>query len=168
MQTLINGLLAYSRIGSDPDALRPTDCEQVLQAALMNLQPAIADSAALITHEPLPTLDAADATQLVQLFQNLIGNAIKFHGKDTPQIRIRAEPQDAFWCFSVRDNGIGIPPENLGDVFTMFHRLHTESEYPGTGIGLAICKRVVERHGGRIWVESVVGSGATFRFTLPK
>jgi len=138
----------------------------VLQDALTNLKLAIEECRAVITHDPLPTVMADDA-QLIQLFQNLIGNAIKFHGEQPPCVHISAERREKNWLFSIRDNGIGIDPQYSERIFIIFQRLHSKSEYPGSGIGLALCKKIVERHGGRIWLESKPGAGATFFFTLP-
>jgi signal transduction histidine kinase/DNA-binding response OmpR family regulator len=173
MQALINDLLAYSRVGTRGKPFEPTDCEAVLDQALANLQVAIEDNGAVVTHDPLPTV-MADGTQLVQLFQNLIGNAIKFRGDESPRVHISAHRQSAIenrksdeWVFSVRDNGIGIDPEYHERIFIIFQRLHTREEYPGTGIGLSVCRKIVERHGGRIWVESQPGKGSTFYFTIP-
>jgi len=166
MQTLINDLLAFSRVGmrGNPPAL--IACEQVLQIAKQNLEVAIAESGATITHDPLPVL-SADQTQLTQLFQNLLSNAIKFRRpEETPRIHIFAERQDGAWQFSVRDNGIGIKSQYFDRIFIIFQRLHGREEYSGTGIGLAICKKIVERHGGRMWVESEPGTGSTFHFTI--
>jgi chemotaxis family two-component system sensor kinase Cph1 len=132
-----------------------------------NLQAAIQESGAVITHDPLPSVQA-DASQLGQVFQNLISNAIKFHRQDVPpRIHVSARLKDREWIFSVRDNGIGLGLRYAERIFVIFQRLHTSAEYPGTGIGLAVCKKIVERHGGRIWVESQPGHGATFSFTLP-
>ena len=167
MQVLINDLLAYSRIGTRGQAFQPTDCEAVLQTAMQNLQVAIRESGAQITHALLPAV-IGDATQLVQLFQNLIGNALKFRRDEPPQIHIHAELKGGFWCLSVQDNGIGIESEYFDRIFVVFQRLHGRVAYPGTGIGLAICKYIVERHGGTIWVESEFGKGSTFHFTLSK
>jgi PAS domain S-box-containing protein len=166
MQQLINDLLAYSRVRTKGREFAPTDGEAVLKSALANLQVAITESGASITHDPLPVV-LADEGQLVQLFQNLIGNAIKFRGEAPPDVHISAERRGLDWLFSVRDQGIGIEPEYAERIFMIFQRLHSRGEYPGTGIGLAICKRIVERHGGRIWVESQPGKGSTFSFTIP-
>jgi len=127
----------------------------------------IKESGVRVTHGPLPEV-MGDDTQLVQLFQNLVGNAVKFRSAASPQIHISSAPADGHWQFSVKDNGIGIDPAQFERIFQIFQRLHTRSEYPGTGIGLAVCKRIVERHGGRIWVESQPGQGSTFSFTLPR
>lgn len=158
MQNLINALLAYSRVGTHGREFEPTDCNVVLSQAIANLQTAIVESEAVITHAPLPAV-MADGSQLVQLFQNLIGNAIKFRSQTRTVIHVSAESienaRENAWMFSVRDNGIGVDPEYRDRIFIIFQRLHNKAEYPGTGIGLAICKRIVERHGGRIWVESV-------------
>ena len=166
MQGLINDLLAYSRVGTRGKPFELTNCEDVLQLALTNLKIAIEENAAAITHDPLPTVKA-DAVQLTQLFQNLIGNAIKFHGEHPPKVHVGASRNGLEWRLEVRDNGIGIAPEHFERIFVIFQRLHNRDEYAGTGIGLAVCKKIVERHGGRIWVESAPGKGATFRFTLP-
>jgi PAS domain S-box-containing protein len=166
MRKLINDLLTYSRVKTQGRALEPTDCESVLDQSLDNLKVAIEENGALVTHGPLPTV-MADSAQLVALFQNLIGNAIKFRGTQPPRIHISAGRDGNGWIFSVRDNGIGIAPEYSKRIFVIFQRLHGRDKYEGTGIGLAICKRIVERHEGRIWVESKPGKGATFYFTLP-
>ncbi len=166
MQGLINDLLVYSRVGARVKGFEPADCTAVLDQALANLQAAIEKSGAVVTHDPLPAV-TADKLQLVQLFQNLIGNAIKFHVEAPPRIHISAEQKGNEWVFSVRDNGIGIEPQYAERIFVIFQRLHTREEYPGTGIGLAICKKIVERRGGRIWVESQPGTGSTFYFTIP-
>ena len=121
---------------------------------------------AVVTHDQLPTA-MADKLQMVQLFQNLIGNAIKFRGKDVPRVHVSAKQEGELWVFSVRDNGIGIDPQFHDRIFTIFQRLHGRDEYPGTGIGLAVSKKIVERHGGRIWLESELGKGTTFFFTVP-
>ena len=167
MQTLINDLLAFSRVGTRGNPFAAVECEALLQAAQANLEAAIAESEAVITHDPLPTL-VADRTQLTQLFQNLFGNAIKFRRPgQAPRIHVSAARQDGAWQLSVRDNGIGIDSQYFDRIFILFQRLHGREEYPGTGIGLAVCKKIVERHGGRMWVESAPGTGSTFHFTLP-
>jgi len=166
MQTLIQDLLTFSRVGRNGLGRTVTDCTTVLDQALQNLQAAVAESHALVTHGPLPMV-TADRSQLLQLFQNLIGNAIKFRGAEPPAISVSAEQDGETWTFSVSDNGIGIAPEHKEVIFVIFQRLHTRTEYSGNGLGLAICKKIVEQHGGRIWVESEAGHGATFRFTLP-
>ncbi len=167
MQSLINDLLAYSRVGTQGQPLEPTDSHSVLGEALRNLAATTEENRAIITNDDLPTV-RADASQLVQVFQNLLANAIKFRGKDLPRVHVSAQDQGGEWIFSVKDNGIGIEPQHAERVFVIFQRLHTREEYPGTGIGLAVCKRIVERHGGKIWFESEPGNGATFFFTVPK
>ncbi|MBN1428870.1 MAG: substrate-binding domain-containing protein [Anaerolineae bacterium] len=166
MKRMIDDLLAYSRVTIGSQPLGSTDCEQILLQALSNLRVTIEENNAQITHDPLPVV-IADTTQLTGIFQNLIGNAIKFNAGRRPEIHISAQHIGEEWVFSVRDNGIGIAPEYFERLFIIFSRLHTQNEYPGTGIGLAICKKVIERHGGRIWVESQPGQGATFFFSLP-
>jgi signal transduction histidine kinase len=166
MQALIKDLLTYSRIGKEDESLDLTDCAEVLRVVLANLQMTIEKSGAVVIHSDLPTV-MADKVQLIQLFQNLIGNAIKFRGDRPPEIHIGVERSNEEWTFSVRDNGIGIDPQQTERIFMIFQRLHTSEEYKGTGIGLAICKKIVERHGGRIWVESEPGKGSTFFFTIP-
>jgi signal transduction histidine kinase len=165
MQVLLNDLLAYSRVGTRGKELVPTESEAALKAALTNLMKSIEETGATVTHDPLPAV-MADETQLCQVFQNLVGNALKFHGSEPLRIHVSAQPEDGRWRFSVRDNGIGIDPQNAERIFVIFQRLHRGPQYPGTGLGLAISKRIVERHGGRIWVESELGKGATFYFTL--
>ena len=165
MQTLIQDLLVYSRVGTRGKPFEPTDCESVLEQVLMNLEVAIRGSGSVVTHDPLPTV-VADTSQLTQLFQNLIGNAIKFRGEDAPRVHVAAERKGDEWEFSVADNGIGIDPEFFERIFVIFQRLHGIGEYSGTGIGLSVCKKIVERHGGRMWVESEPGQGATFYFTI--
>ncbi|HEY2989219.1 MAG TPA: GAF domain-containing protein [Candidatus Binatia bacterium] len=167
MQTLINALLSYSRVGTQGKEFAPTSSDAVLDGILAGLKAAIGDSGAVITRDPLPTV-TADATQLGQLFQNLIGNAIKFRNHRAPAIHVAARQQGKEWLFSVRDNGIGFEPQYAERIFVMFQRLHGKGEYPGTGIGLAICKKIVERHGGKIWVDSKPGEGTTFYFTVPE
>jgi light-regulated signal transduction histidine kinase (bacteriophytochrome) len=166
MKQLINDLLTYSRLGRGGKPFISTNSTEVLQRVLSNLQLTITESGACVTYDALPTV-TADETQLEQLLQNLIGNALKFRRPGAPQVHVTAAAQAQAWRFAVRDNGIGIDPVYAERVFVIFQRLHGRSEYPGTGIGLAICKKIVERHGGQIWVESQVGQGATFYFTLP-
>ncbi|MBM3323363.1 GHKL domain-containing protein, partial [candidate division WOR-3 bacterium] len=165
MQRLINDLLTYSRVGTRGREPEPTSAEQVLGRALQNLKVAIEESGARVTHDPLPEV-MADDRQLEQLFQNLVGNAIKYRGDEPPCVHVRAERSNGSWMFSIKDNGIGIEPQYYERVFLIFQRLHTKKEYSGTGIGLAVCKKIVERHGGRIWVESEPGQGSNFMFTL--
>ena len=166
MQTLINDLLAYSRITTHAEEFASTDCGLVLEEALANLAVAVAESGATVTRDKLPVV-SGDATQLTQLFQNLVGNALKFRGERPSKIHIGAVRKNGDWRFSVADNGIGMEPQYFERVFLVFQRLHTRKEYQGTGIGLAICKKVVERHGGRIWAEAKPTEGATFCFTIP-
>lgn len=166
MQDLINDLLAYSRVGTRALQVDTVDTGRLLDQVVGDLAAAIEESSATVSHGPLPTLPG-DPTQLKQLFQNLLANAIKFRGERPPEVQVTAERQGDAWVFAVRDNGIGIEPEYRERIFVLFQRLHTRAEYPGTGIGLAICKKIVERRGGRIWVESEPGQGTTFRFTLP-
>jgi len=167
MKELIEDLLAFSRVGTRGLEFASVECEAVLKKTLTNLRTAIESEGAAITHDKLPAV-VADSSQLVQLLQNLIGNAVKFHGPETPRIHIGVEERDEAWEFSVRDNGIGIEPQYFERIFMMFQRLHSKEEYPGTGIGLAICKKIIDRHGGNIRVESHPGNGSTFYFTLPK
>lgn len=166
METLIRDLLSLSRVGTQGKAFEPANLTAVLRQTLGDLRPAIQEAGASVTFGPLPTL-AVDASQVAQLFRNLIGNAIKFRGDRPPEIHVSAEPQAAQWLFAVRDNGMGIESQHQQRIFVMFQRLHTRKQYPGTGIGLAICKKIVERHGGAIWVNSEPGQGSTFHFTLP-
>jgi PAS domain S-box-containing protein len=173
MRQLIKDLLTYSRMGIRQRKPQEVDCEEVLRGALRNLKAAINETGGVVTHEPLPAV-FGDPVQLGQLFQNLIGNALKFRRSESPQVHISAARMTgdkpgsrAYWQFSVKDNGIGIEPQYTERIFGAFQRLHTAAEYPGTGVGLAICKKIVEAHGGRIWVESTFGKGSTFKFTLP-
>lgn len=166
MQTLTNDLLTYSRVGTRGSSFSPTDIAVILDRAIANLKLVIEESGAAVTYDHLPTV-MADATQLTQLFQNLISNAIKFRGKTPLEVHIEAERQDQAWLLSVRDNGIGIDPQYAKRIFLIFQRLHSRAEYSGTGIGLAICKKIVERHGGHIWIKSELGQGSTFYFTIP-
>jgi light-regulated signal transduction histidine kinase (bacteriophytochrome) len=167
MQTLINDLLAYSRVGSRGRPPEPTDSYSVLGEAVRNLAALIEENRAVITNDDLPMV-RADASQLALVFQNLLANAIKFRRQDLPRIHVSAQDQGREWVFAVQDNGIGIEPRHAERVFVLFQRLHTREEYPGTGIGLAVCKRIVERHGGKIWLASEPGNGSTFFFTIPK
>jgi PAS domain S-box-containing protein len=167
MQTLINDLLVYSRVGRRGASFSRVDTERVLSRALVNLRAALEESAAEVSHDPLPEV-TADPTQLGQLFQNLVGNAVKFRAEQRPRVHISAQREGDAWRFAVRDNGIGIEPPYVDRIFVLFQRLHGRAEYPGTGIGLAICKKIVERHGGQIWVESTPGQGSTFYFTIPE
>jgi PAS domain S-box-containing protein len=165
MQVLINDLLTYSRVGTQGRPFEPTDCNNIIRRVIDDLTGIIGDAGATVVYDDLPTINC-DATQLGQLFQNLVANALKFRSEDPPKIRVSAEGRDGEWVFSVRDNGIGIAPDYFEQIFLIFQRLHNRSEYAGTGIGLAVCKKIVERHGGRIWVDSEHGKGSTFHFTL--
>jgi PAS domain S-box-containing protein len=166
MQRLIQDLLAYSRVGTRGSALLDISSEDALRQALLNLRGAIEESGALVTHDPLPAV-SADETQLIQLFQNLVGNAIKYQGPGVPKVHIAvARGGGKKWAFSVQDNGLGIEPQYFEKIFGMFQRLHKREAFAGTGIGLAICKKIVEQHGGRISVDSKPGHGSTFRFAL--
>jgi PAS domain S-box-containing protein len=166
MQRLIQDLLAYSRVGTKGRDLLPTSSEKALQQSVINLRGAIEQSGAQVTHDPLPTV-MADETQLIQLFQNLIGNGIKYQKNGRPKVHVSAsENGGETYIFSVQDNGLGIDSQYFDKIFGMFQRLHKREEFAGTGIGLAICKKIVERHGSKIWVESQVGQGSTFRFAL--
>jgi PAS domain S-box-containing protein len=168
MQALITDLLQYSRVGTHTHPFAPTDCAELMKDVLANLSVAIEESGVVITCDPLPTV-VADESQLAQVFQNLIGNALKFRAEDRkPAVRVSVRKDGSDWIFGVADNGIGIEPQYFERVFRVFQRLHTRARYPGTGIGLAIVKKIVERHGGRIWIESQVGTGTTFFFTLPE
>jgi light-regulated signal transduction histidine kinase (bacteriophytochrome) len=166
MQRLIQDLLAYSRVGTKGKELLETSSEDALQQALTNLRGAIEESSAVVTHDPLPIV-LADEMQLTQLFQNLVGNAIKYQKPGVPRVHISAARNGGKqWDFAVKDNGLGIDPQYFERIFGMFQRLHKRDEFAGTGIGLAICKKIVERHGGGISVESQPGRGSTFRFAL--
>ena len=167
MQQLIQALLDYSRLSTKGNRLEITESDVACNSAILSLRQAIEDSGAIVTVGPLPPV-LADATQLSQLFQNLIGNAIKYRNEDRPEIRVAARAERDQWVFSIQDNGIGIEPQYNDRIFEMFQRLHTREKYSGTGIGLTICRKIVERHGGRIWVESQPGHGSTFLFTIPK
>jgi PAS domain S-box-containing protein len=166
MQQLIDGLLEYARVGSRSQSLEPTDVNEVVRDVLANLELVLTETGARVTFDKLPTLPA-DRTQLVQLFQNLIANAVKFRAERPPRVVIQTLRRGEMWHFAVIDNGIGIDPRHAEKVFEIFRRLHSRQEYPGTGIGLALCKRIVERHGGQIWLKSQPGKGSAFHFTLP-
>lgn len=166
MQQLIQDLLSYSRVGTQAKVLEQVDCNQVVESAIANLQISIQESGATLKQAPLPTL-ITHPRQLTQLFQNLIGNAIKYRGDRSPIVEIGCQAQAKDYLFWVKDNGIGIDQQHADRVFMVFQRLHTREEYSGTGIGLAICKKIVDQQGGKIWMESVVGEGSTFFFTLP-
>jgi signal transduction histidine kinase len=166
MHTLVNDLLELTRVDASPRAFEPADCEGVLADVLANLRVVIGESGAGITHDPLPTV-AGDRSQLGQLFQNLLANAIKFHGDQPARVHVAAHDEDGVWRFSVRDNGIGMDPSHTERIFVLFQRLNTRRQYSGNGVGLAVCRKIVERHGGRIWAESQPGGGSVFYFTLP-
>ncbi|MEK9140285.1 MAG: ATP-binding protein [Nitrospirota bacterium] len=166
MQRLIKDLLAYSRVTTQGQGFERVDCDVLLKEVLSNLRLAVEESRAVVTQGALPMV-MADGAQLGQLLQNVIGNAIKFRSEEAPWVHVSAERRNDEWLFSVRDNGIGIDPQYAERIFVLFQRLHNRAEYPGTGMGLAICKKIVERHGGRMWVKSELGKGATFYFTLP-
>jgi light-regulated signal transduction histidine kinase (bacteriophytochrome) len=167
MQVLISDMLSYSRVGISGKPFVRTDCNAILKRSLNNLRIPLEQSGAVVTYDALPEV-MADPIQLSQLLQNLINNAIKFHPhQEKPRIHISADRRGKEWVFSVSDNGIGIPAEYHEKVFEMFQRLHDKKGYPGSGIGLATCKKIVERHGGRVWVESEPGKGSTFYFTVP-
>ena len=166
MQALIEDLLAYSRVGTEGKVFAELDSADAVQEAMQALSIAIEESAGTVTVGRLPRI-VGDRSQLAQLFQNLLSNAIKFHGSDPPRVNVDAEREGGAWVFSVVDRGIGIEPQYAEHVFTIFQRLHTREEYPGSGIGLAVCRKIVERHGGRIWVDSEPGQGSAFRFTIP-
>ena len=167
MQVLINQLLDYSRLSAGRKPFALVDCWKIYEKAVANLKVAIEESGAAPTSAPLPQV-MGDSVQLIQVFQNLLANAIKFRRGHGPQIQVWAQPKDKEWQFAVRDNGIGIDPRNFDRLFVIFQRLHHREEYSGTGIGLAVCKKIVNLHGGRIWVESKPGEGSTFYFTIPK
>jgi len=166
MQQLIADLLAFSRVGTRGAPLVPTDMRIAFEGTLASLHASLSESHATVTSDPLPMV-VGDSGQLVQLLTNLIGNALKFQGTEPPRAHVAAERTGRMWVISVQDNGIGIAPEYFERIFVIFQRLHSRDEYAGTGVGLAICKKIVERHGGRIWVESAPGQGARFSFTLP-
>jgi light-regulated signal transduction histidine kinase (bacteriophytochrome) len=168
MSDLLKDLLSYLEVSSTPShSATLVSVEAAIGKALSNLETVLGSNKATVVYDDLPAV-AVGAVHLQQLFQNLIGNAIKYRSAEVPQIRISAEGINGYWRFSVKDNGIGISPQYSNSVFRLFKRLHGRSEYPGTGVGLAICQKIVERHGGRIWVESQPGKGSDFRFTLPQ
>ena len=168
MQSLIQDLLAYSRAGTNGKALREISSENTLQEALANLRTTVEESGAVVTHDALPAV-TTDGPQLAQIFQNLVGNAIKYRSAEVPHVHVSATKNGGReWIFSVRDNGLGIDPQYFDRIFILFQRLHGRTEFKGTGIGLAICKKIVERLGGRIWVESQPQKGSTFFFALPE
>lgn len=166
MKQLIHDLLAYARVGTRGKEFQSTSFEQVLKRVTNNLQLIIEETKASVTFGPLPEI-MADDLQIAQLFQNLINNAIKFHGSEAPKIHVSASKNSGDWVFCVSDNGIGIDPQYLENIFVIFQRLHNRAEYPGTGIGLAICKKIVDRHQGKIWAQSELGKGSKFYFSLP-
>jgi light-regulated signal transduction histidine kinase (bacteriophytochrome) len=167
MATLIRDLLAYSRVGTRGEGLGPASSQEALAAALANLSSAIAESGAEVTHDRLPVV-RGDKTQLAQLFQNLVGNALKFRDPGRPpRVHVAVGQERGQWLFSVVDNGVGFEQQYAEKIFVIFQRLHGRGSYPGTGIGLALCRRIVERHGGRIWACGEPGKGATFFFTIP-
>jgi light-regulated signal transduction histidine kinase (bacteriophytochrome) len=167
MKQLIEDLLAYSRVGTRGRDFQKIDSNASLSRALANLRASIESSGAAVTHDRMPEV-MADGAQLSQVFQNLIGNAIKFRTEEPPKIHVGARADEHSWVFTVSDNGIGLDTQYAERIFMMFQRLHNKAEYPGTGIGLAIVKKIVERHGGRIWVESQPGKGALFGFTIAR
>jgi len=166
MKQLIDDILAYSRVTSHTKEFESVHIEKILDCVLFNLSVFIEENNASITYNSLPTV-FVDTSQMVQVFQNLIINAIKFKGKKIPEIHVSAQKGEKEWTIAVSDNGIGIDPEHQEDIFQVFKRLHAREEYPGMGIGLSICQKIVEKHGGRIWVESELGEGSTFYFTIP-
>ena len=167
MDHLISDLLEYARAGTKSFDLQTVDCNLILESAIQNLALTISEAQGEMIRESLPTL-LGDKTQLLQLFQNLISNAIKFRGGRKPVIRVRVSNCEKEWEFAIEDNGLGIPMDEQANIFILFHRLHSRSAIDGSGIGLAVCRRIVERHGGRIWVESEPGKGSTFFFSIPK
>ena len=166
LQMLIKDLLEYSQIETKAKNIKPTDFSFIVEEAMSNMKTAIDESNAVVTYNKMPTI-MSDPQQMISLFQNLIDNAINFRSNKAPRVRISAERKGDEWVFAIRDNGIGIDPENFEKIFVMFQRLHGSTDYPGTGIGLSICKKIVERHGGRIWLESETAKGSTFYFTIP-
>jgi len=167
MHDLINDLLTFSRIGTQGILFKPTDMNVVLEATLNNVRISAIETNAIITNDPLPVI-IADESQMVQLLQNLISNAIKFHGPVPPKIHISGEIKKNEWIFTIKDNGIGIDSKNFERIFVIFQRLHKKGEYSGTGIGLTVCKKIIQRHGGKIWVESELKKGSIFHFSIPR
>jgi light-regulated signal transduction histidine kinase (bacteriophytochrome) len=167
MQNLISDLLIFSRVGTRGKPFKTTDMNIILENVLANIQLSTIEADAEITYDPLPAI-IADGSQMAQILQNLISNAIKFRAKSPIHIHVSGENKPDKWVFSIRDNGIGIEPKNFEFIFVIFQRLHKRDEYEGTGIGLAICKKIIQRHNGKIWVESELGKGSTFYFTIPK
>lgn len=167
MQTLINDLLDFSRVSSKTAEFTEIDLKQLLGEVLFNLELNIEETNAKITCDPLPEI-VGDYSQILRIFQNIIGNSLKYRGKETPEVHVSACKEQDYWLFSIKDNGIGMEPHYCGQIFQIFRRLHTQDEYEGTGIGLAITKRIVEMHRGNIWVESELGKGSTFYFTIPE
>ena len=167
MQERIDGLIEYTRVTTSGAGFQPTSCEDELTAAVAGLRQSIDETAAVITHDPLPAI-LADAAQIRKVFHNLISNALTFRSLNVPGVHLRAEERGSEWEFAVQDNGVGLDPQYADRIFLLFQRLHTRTEHPGAGVGLAVARKIVERHGGRIWVESEPGKGATFRFTIPK
>ena len=165
MQERIDGLLEYARVATTGGEFQPTDCEKAFAVAILSLHNRIDESAAVIGHRNLPVV-LADASQIRNVFHNLISNALTFRSADPPRVVVRAEQSGSEWVFAVQDNGIGLDPRYAGRIFGLFQRLHTRTERPGAGVGLAVVKRIVERHGGRVWVESERGRGATFFSTV--
>ena len=166
MKALISDLLLFSRVGTRSQQFEETNCEEVLEETLTSMRSSIAETGAVITHDPLPTIPA-DGTQLLQVFQNLVANAIKFRRDEPPKVHISAVKNGSEWVFSLKDNGIGIESRHFERILVIFQRLHNRTEYDGSGMGLAIVKKIVERHQGKVWVESEVGVGSTFYFTIP-
>jgi light-regulated signal transduction histidine kinase (bacteriophytochrome) len=167
MERLIDGLLVFSRVATRGRKPHPTDSAAAFAQALANLQRTVAESGAAVTSEPLPVV-AADETQLMELFQNLIDNALKYRAGERPRVHVSACDDEDSWLFCVQDNGIGIAQADHERIFQVFKRLPSAAGVPGTGMGLALCKKIVERHKGRMWVDSAPGKGAAFYFTLPK
>ena len=166
MTHMVQGLLAYSRVGTDAKPFESIATEKILLHTLAHLEVAIQEAEAAITHDPLPVV-MGDRVQLVQLFQNLLGNALKYRGDAPAQIHLSAHQDQLHWVFKIRDQGIGIDPKYRNRIFLIFQQLHTRHQYGGTGIGLALCRKIVEHHGGQTWVESELGQGSTFIFTIP-